>query len=336
MRTLIVAIALLASIHGQAQLPDSLRAHLDTALTVMQTRSLYAKGMPWKKIRRKAHAMARGADNKAALSPAIAWAFMQLNDHHGMFAQYDTVVRNTDSSAIKRYTPLLIAEWAKGPVIKTAMIGTVAYVRIPGMPGASASRMEFYTNWLTDSIRSLAAKQPTGWIIDLRMNTGGNLVPMIQGLASFFGDGILSYAMDRNRHISSTSQIKQGIFYADTTRVVPKHPAPGLQQANVAVITGPGTASSGEITAIHFQQRNNTRLFGEQTAGLATATTGFPFNNDNSYFLLATDFIADVHKRALPSIVTPHVTLKHNDLFTDLRNDNAVSAALSWLNSRPQ
>jgi C-terminal processing protease CtpA/Prc len=188
-----------------------------------------------------------------------------------------------------------------------------------------------YANWLADSVISLAKRNPKAWIIDLRMNTGGNITPMMSGLASFFGNGILSYYLDKDGQAVSTARVQDGAFSLDDNRAAIKNPLPALQKAKVAVIIGPGTASSGEGLAVHFKQRKNSRLFGQQTAGVANATTGFVFNNDNSYFLLTTAVIGNARKRALPEFVAPQVSVVLNDSFTDLYNDRAVKASLAWL-----
>lgn len=320
MRTWIACFFLFVICSGvRAQLPDSLRMHLDSAIYFMRAHSLYAGKVNWSKATKEAGVLAAKATTKEQLYPAIAHVFRQLNDHHGMFAQYNDVLRLPDSTPVKRLTKNILDEWAKGWRIKTAMIGDIAYLRIPGMPVNSPGLIEKYANWLADSVAVLASNKPAGWIIDLRMNTGGNILPMMSALAGFFEDGKLSFSIDRKGKVTGWASVRDGIFYQeDTLRTRLKAPVPSLQHVNVAVLIGAGTASSGEITAIHFQQRNRTKLFGEQTAGVANATEGFVFNHDKSYLLLTTAAMANKSGKKLPAFVLPAKTVKNNDMFTQL------------------
>jgi C-terminal processing protease CtpA/Prc len=315
-----------------AQLPDTLRSHIDSAIDIMKEHSLYADQVDWNNARSDAYLGAATAKNKEDLFKVIANIFTQLKDHHGWFEQYNDKLKLNDSSAIKRYTPSLIAEWAKGPTIKIEMIEEIAYLRIPGMPAYKQQQVDFYANWLADSISSLAARKPRGWIIDLRLNTGGNITPMMSALSAFFQDGILSYYVDRNGRPVSTSTIKKGIFYLDdTVHANLRKTPPRLNKSKVALIIGPGTASSAEGVAAIFQERKKTRLFGEATAGVANATQGFVFNRDNSYFLLTTAALGNKKKKRLPAYITPDVKIIHNDSFDHLSNDHAVIETLNWL-----
>ena len=332
MKKIVFTVAGLLSITGVfCQLPDSLRNHLDSAIGILQTHSLYAKKVNWPAARKQAYAAAAGATSREQLFQPIAGVYKKLDDHHGWFEQYNDKIQLTDSSTAKRLTENIKKAWAKGPKIVAEMMGDVAYLRMPGMPAYKRTQIEFYANWLADSINSLAAKKPAGWIIDLRMNTGGNILPMMTALACFFDDGVVSYYLDRNNKPSETSLIKNRIFYQDTLHIALAHAAPDLRTAKVAVLIGPGTASSGEGLAANFKQRPNTRLFGTKTAGVANSTEGFVFNNDNTYFLITTAQLGDKNRKPLPAFVLPHVEQPHNDLFDNLPNDNAVWVALKWL-----
>jgi hypothetical protein len=334
MKKILAVIVCLYGSYIHAQLPDSLRQHIDTAIEIMKTRSYYAAAVNWPAAKEKAYSLAAGAGNKAQLFPAIAGVFTQLGDHHGMFAQYDDMVRNTDSASVKRLTTAIKEEWSKGPVIKAEMLGDIAYLRLPGMPATSQKNIDFYANWLADSVRSLAGREPCAWIIDLRMNTGGNILPMMQGLAGFFPDGLLSWSLNNQGATTGSSVIRNNIFYLDDSlKANLRQPVPVLHHARVALIIGAGTASSAEAVAHYFRNRKNTKLFGEASCGLANFTEGFVFDNNNAYLLLVTSAITNPDKQLLPHIVTPHIHVTNNDHFTSLRTDNAIIAACKWIKS---
>lgn len=327
---LLLTLSVVTTVSGQ--LPDSVRQHIDTSIAIMKQHSLYTNQVNWDSATQLAYREAATARNKEQSFAAIAAVFTQLQDHHGFFSQYNDQLRLTDSMLPKRYTQSLRDEWAKGPRIKTQLIGDIAYLRMPGMQAFTGAQIDRYANWLADSINSLAARQPTAWILDLRMNTGGNIIPMMSPLACFFKDGIISYYMDRNNSPVSVSEIKKGIFYLDdTSHAHLRHELPALQQVKVAVLIGAGTASSGEGVAAIFKERKKANLFGEPSSGYANSTEGYVYNNDNSYFLLTTARLATKKKKVLPEQVSPDVAVVNNDSFNDLLNDNAIKAALKWL-----
>jgi carboxyl-terminal processing protease len=86
----------------------------------------------------------------------------------------------------------------------------------------------------------------------------------------------------------------------DTMAAKAQRPAPPLQNQKVAVLTGPGTASSAEALAAMFQEREHTVLMGTTTAGMANATNGFVFNREDAYFLISVASLGNKNKEPLP------------------------------------
>jgi C-terminal processing protease CtpA/Prc len=155
---------------------------------------------------------------------------------------------------------------------------------------------------------------------------------MLAGLAAFFADGVVGYCIERDGSATDESAFSNGSFtISGISQATIKSKIPSLTKARVAVLIGPGTASSGEGVAVVFRQRNRTKLFGENSAGLANATNGFVFNNNNAYFLISVAYLGDKNKKALPEYVTPDVIVKSNDAFNDLSRDTVVQAAIRWL-----
>ena len=316
---------------GNAQMADSLQTHLDEAIGIMKNRSLYARKVDWKKATDQAYDEAKNAQNKSQLFTPIAHVYKQLGDHHGWFEQYEDKIKLTDSSAIKRYTPQLYAAWGKGPKVVTAMIEDVAYLRIPGMNVYNQKQIDYCANWLLDSLSSLALRKPKAWIIDLRLNSGGNITPMMAPLTGFFDNGLVSCYLDKNNKPIETCQIKDGVFYNDTVHANLKRLPQDLKGVKVAILVGPGTASSGEGVAYNFKSRKNTQSFGQPTAGLANSTEGFLFNDKQSYFLLTTAALGDKKKKPQPEQFKPDVTFKGTESYDNPAEDATVKKALDWL-----
>lgn len=311
---------------------DSIRLHLDSCLQILKKESLYANRVNWKKIRKEVYHKAAGAVNKAQTFEALTIAFKALDDKHAAYYQYDDQFRSPNPLLDARYTDSIKAAWARGPQIIHRMIGTVAYVNVPYLGPKKQEDIDKYANWLYDGIAGLQAHHPTGWIIDLRLNGGGNIRPMLAGLAPFFDEGVVSYYIDKSGQSSDEAAFKDGNYLMDgvVQAAILKKTAP-LTNAKVAVLTGAGTASSGEITAAVFSQRANTRLFGDLTAGLANATGGFLLNENNTYFLISTAAIADPKKKIFPSQIKPMVMVTANEHYSDMETDSVVKAAMDWL-----
>ncbi|RYF87420.1 MAG: hypothetical protein EOO03_10660 [Chitinophagaceae bacterium] len=212
------------------------------------------------------------------------------------------------------------------------MMGDIAYLRIPAMNVYTQQQIDYCANWLADSVRSMASNNPGGWIIDLRINGGGHIIPMMSGIASFFPEGTVSYYLDKNNQPVGHSAIKNKIYFQDDSlRASIKNALPDLSKARVAVLIGRGTGSSGEGVAFNFMNRKKTKLFGENSAGVANATEGFVFNNEQSYFLLTTSKLGNKNKKPAPETLKPHVQVPVQDDFETPPHDAAVKAALKWL-----
>jgi C-terminal processing protease CtpA/Prc len=108
------------------------------------------------------------------------------------------------------------------------------------------------------------------------------MYPMLNGLKPFLGDDRLGYFVTSSRKEPWEAR---GL-------VSPPLQLMTLRSAWVAVITGPHTASSGEIVAIAFRGRPHVRSFGQPTAGLTTANQGFKLS-DGSSIALAVSLDAD-------------------------------------------
>ncbi len=341
MKRLLNLIVLLVTVQsGFAQMPDSVRSYVDTALKIIQTRSLFANEVDWGKTRDTAYILAAGATSYKEAFPAISYAYKQVKDYHGMVANSDTMYRypapvNFDSVLSKG----IKAEFLKGNriVIQTLDNG-IAYLRVPSMNVFSRTDMDARANMLRDSLCKIVSTDPKGLIIDLRMNTGGNSAPMLSGISPIFTDSILGYGVDRDNKFLSPTRLRNGVLVDDQGQpmVTLNNTCTINSKIKLAVLIGPSTVSSGEILAAFIRQQKNTRLFGEPTAGFCNATEGFLFNNNQGYLLLTVNRIADAKKYVYQSLrVEPDITIpSRNDNFQQLNSDPTVNAARKWIQSK--
>lgn len=335
LRTGLLTVILFFTIQLSAQLPDSIRQHIDSSLAILKNNSLYAGRVNWPQLEQRVYETAKTATTREQTFNALKIAFETLGDKHAAYYQYDDAYKHNNEALQARYSDSIKAAWQMKLGVANKIIGNIAYINIPFLGVTKQKDIDWYANYIYDTIAKLQQHKPEKWIIDLRLNGGGNIRPMLAGLAMFFGDGIVSYYMDRNGVTSDEAAFKNGDFLMDgKVQATINHKIPALKPVKVAVLIGPGTASSGEGVATVFQQRKNTKLFGQHSAGLANATNGFVFNNNLSYFLISTANLADKHKKVLPEFVQPDVVVKGNESFSHITSDPAVKAAIQWLNKK--
>ncbi|THF53297.1 hypothetical protein E6C50_03595 [Flavobacterium supellecticarium] len=312
---------------------DSVRTYIDSALIVLRENSLYANNVNWKKVEKQIYKQASEVKSKAKAFEVLKIAFTALGDKHAnYFSPEGNSYRLDNSELMSRYTDSLKAGWKRGLRIENKMIGDIAYISIPTIGVGKQQDIDKYANWIYDAVNSLSAKNPKGWIIDLRMNGGGNIRPMLAGLAMFFDNGTYTYYIDKDGNATDKAGFLNGDFVIDDQpQATIKTKMNLLSDARVALLIGPGTASSGEGVALVFSQKNNVKSFGTNTAGLANSTNGFVFYNKEFYFLISVAKIANKDKKLYSEIVKPQVYVKGYENFYKLADDPSVIEAIKWL-----
>ena len=174
----------------------------------------------------------------------------------------------------------------------------LAYVAVPEFGSGNTERQVAFATRLQALIRQLDTENPvTGWVVDLRGNGGGNMYPMLAGVGPLTGEGTLGYFITGRRE--EPFAYRRGEAYAGKPGHGVRVPQPyRLRQpaSPVAVLIGPGTASSGEITALAFMGRPATRVFGQPSAGFTTANQLIPLA-DGAELNLAVSTEADRTRR---------------------------------------
>lgn len=305
----------------------------------MQTKALNSKGLNWKEIKDSVYIKSEGANTYTETFPALLYAFKQLKDYHGMFANKDTMYRYPPPVKFEEVLSAGIKkEFLKGNRFVTNYLkGEIAYLRIPTMPVQQQKAMDDLGNRLRDSLCMLIAKNPKGIIIDLRMNNGGNSAPMISGVGPLFHLDTLGYGVDRDGNFLAPTRLIEGVVVNDKGEktVTINNTCSVNKNFPIAVLIGKSTLSSAEILAIFLGQQSNVKTFGEPTVGYSNATEGFLFGNRQGYLLLSVNKIADAQKRVNEEmLVRPDVEIKNNDNFENLKEDPTVVAALKWLTEK--
>jgi len=316
----------------QAQSADSLRLYVQECVSVMQRQSLYSNKVDWQRVQDTVQRWLPQVNDARAADELVIWVFDQLQDYHGMYAGLDSSHRSKNPAPDRVMSAGILAAYKQPRAVKLAMLdGGIAYYKMPAvLIGSNQARMKEWANLLMDSLCKLAALNPKAYIIDLRMNNGGNSEPMWQVIRLLTGDANKPLAADAAGHILPADTSLATLQYQQAA--VPDRTCLVNGKVPVAVLIGPGTASSGEIMALAFTTRARTRLFGEPSIGVGNATNGIVVHN-KGYLLLTVNYMANARKKVLKSgTVTPQVYVSSaQDDFDNPPADPTVQAAHKWL-----
>jgi carboxyl-terminal processing protease len=332
------------------------QAYLNQALDLMQAHALHTLEIDWPVVRSQAFERAAGAQTTVDTYPAIFYALTQLKERHSSLripdalSDADTKRAQESMSAIlglyknqasPRPNAVFRDRTAPSGHLIDAGDAVLAYVEIPACASKHSNMLENQGDFqaYADSLHTIAAgletSHPSGWIVDLRGNSGGNMYPMIAGIGFVLGEGTLGYFV-------SSSGTEEPWYYRQgsaggvvggkelTMTQVKDAPLTLPNLPPVAVLLDSGTISSGEAVAISFIRRRWSRSFGAHTYGLSTGNQGFPLPDGASLFLC--DVIEeDRDHRKYPDGIEPDVVLPEPFELPSEEADPVIQAARQWL-----
>jgi hypothetical protein len=317
-----------APVEGAPAAPAAVR-YLDAALALMERHSLNRGAVDWPALRAAALAHARGAVAPPGTYAALRFALRELGDRHSY------LLAPAPAAALLA-APVSNARTGRAPLAPVAEMrfGALAYLAVPGFAGGSPGAQAAFAEDLQARIGNLDLSMACGWILDLRLNTGGNLWPMLAGLGPLLGEGDLGASLypDGSR---------RGIWYRDgragfgdyvQLRVVAPHVLRD-RAAPLAVLVGARTASSAEVLVAAFRGRPATRTFGAATRGLSAGNRTFELA-DGAALVLTVAATSDRAGRVDAGPIEPDVTVASATAGA-LPADATVAAAAAWLQTQP-
>jgi carboxyl-terminal processing protease len=292
-------------------LAPAAQRELDSAFAIVRSRSLWRDTVTWSRVEPDVRAIAAGSETAADTYPAIRALLLRLGDHHSFLMKPQGAAAFRAGGAENQR-----------PVVRVQTDG-VGYISVPAYSGGDKTAAESYVRTVHDLL-ARAVSDGAGtcrWILDLRTNGGGNMWPMLGGLRPFVGEvGLGSFVS-----AAGSSPLWHARDHVDLRP--PATLAP-LESANVAVLTGPRTASSGEAVTISFIGRPRTRSFGLPTAGLSTANTTMTLP-DGAMILLTTAVEADRTGKRYGEKLTPDEVIPA--AASGATEDPQMDRAIAWL-----
>lgn len=328
--TPVVALTLAACGGGDAPSaptppPSAALAYLEGALDVMEQHSIRRREIDWPQFRADAVARLGAARTVPEAHPAVDATVRAIGDGHSRFYPPSRLPNRTDQPP------------SAESIVSGRRLGDVAYVYVPGFGGPNPTgRVDSTLAVLRALDGAEPAPPPCGWIVDLRLNTGGNMYPMIAGIGPVLGDGVAGGFVPPgggtiswfHRAGSAGSGSSQSLATATTPYALRR---PGVP---VAVLYGALTASSGEAVAISFRGGPHARSFGTETRGLSTANQGFALS-DGAIISLTTAAMADRAGTVYGGRLVPDERVPASGRPVPGVVDETVSAAQRWLRAQP-
>jgi hypothetical protein len=336
-RTLLPALALgLAACGGseptravpREEMGPAARAYLDAALDIMQANSLHRARIEWTGLRARAYDTAGTAQTPAETYPAIRSALRDLGDRHSSFAAPPS---STGGGGGTQPPPA-------PPPVGVSLAGGIAYVYMPAFVASASTE---HANAYHAVLRDLDAASPCGWVVDVRLNPGGNMWPMLAGIGPVLGEGEVGrfvapdgatarwWSRDGQAGVVSPGGVASVLARVSVAPYRLKRPMPP-----VAVLTGPVTASSGEAVVTAFRGRPDTRSFGRSTAGLSTANLAYRLS-DGAVINLTVSTFADRTGRLYGQSIAPDEVIPVSNITRDPATDQTLRAAVEWLREQP-
>ena len=190
------------------------RTYLTGVLDAMQKGALNRDSIDWDRVRAETLALAGDARTTTDTYVAIAHAIGELKERHSMLVLPDNLDKDR-KQAIQAQMRLELSKTrgavtgssrAKSPFASpNEMAGHLdrrngrvfAHVVVPHCSGQYAEwerntpYFEEFERKLSGIVADLLSQKPGGWLIDLRGNGGGNMWPMLAGIAAVLGEGDL-------------------------------------------------------------------------------------------------------------------------------------------------
>ncbi len=288
----------------------SAESFLNQMLNIMENNSINKHTIDWPVFRAKVIARVSGARTIKDTYPGILEALKMLGDNHSFLIKPDG--GNINYSTI---------HCGLQGISKPAMPGNVGYVKVNKFSGTVAEGQVF-SKEIQAQIKSQDNANIVGWIVDLSDNQGGNMWPMLAGIGPVLGEGISGYFIDADGvetgwAYEDGASLSAGVAVANVTDpyelLVPN--------PKVAVLLNNGIASSGEVMAISFIGRANTRSFGSPTCGLSTSNSMFILGGGHTLYL-TTGYLADRNKNKYGIPIVPDQSST---------NGSEVLDAIDWI-----
>ena len=322
---------------------DSIQYFLDSTFSIIKKHGLYKDKLDWRNITKNYYEPYLEKDSLEAIFPVFSEIFNTMEDKHSMMWHgkivYNASINFNDTLPKAKETLRQAYDTGKA-ILMAKRIGDYGYIRIPYLRSSNDFEEEVAKSQeIQDMICEIYSDDIKGWVLDLRLNGGGDVFPMISGIQQFLGEGTFGSVIENTK--TTDWSIKDGaVYYGDDKAAALRNYClpEKLINAKVAVLISQYTASSGEVTGLAFKGRPNTTFIGERTKGLMTANEVYslPFGEGieplGIILTLSIGYEQDRNGNQM-NFLKPDIYLFEDDNFDDLEKDRKVIEAIKWFKS---
>jgi carboxyl-terminal processing protease len=251
--------------------------------------------MDWGQVESKTLAAAAGAQTLADAYPAIRVALVEIRDPWAMY-------RSASGQVVGPDQPRCVRTNATAPVVP----GDVGYLKATPIPSRGVRAEREAAVAVRTALKAGDDNGAVHWIIDLRGYFMGSLPAAVIGLSPLMGDGTvfkMQYANSVVPFNAGESSIKTN--GEELQMNLGQFKLSGKKR-RIAVLVDGGTAGTGELLAIAFTGRNDTRVFGTPTCGIPPLRLVPQKLKDGAEFTLSAFRIQDRDGRVTRGPVEPH------------------------------
>lgn len=344
-KTLLFIAGLLtsASCFGQASPPysvaDSITIFYDSLFHELETKYLHRHDVNWDSLQPEILRIALTHTSFETSLTEVTPLFDAIGgDHLNLFSPegwYKSTLKPQLSQ--EDFSRELLEKYAQGAELEGKVLADgYGYLLVPPMLLLDADQEELNAaaQSIARTVDSLSATTTIkGWVIDLRLNIGGNANVMIAGLYRLLGNSSTYTTVYGDGTIKLLNTLKGGRFYQNEELLVEvATDAAPTPEVPVALLTSKLTASAGEFVVLGFRGRKNVTVIGEESYGLTSSNDLFslPFGTT---ITLTLSYGADRKGRHTASIV-PDIFVEKGDNYTDLTKDKNVMEAIKFIDLR--
>lgn len=338
-KTLVIFFILGLSLKGFAQkettAQDSIKIFYDGLFSALKNGYLHRKAVDWKVVEYETKQNLTQYNSFKTSLNEIKILFDKIGATHCIVYDQGKKYSATGKAISKaEYTEQWRKKYAAKPAFEAKVLdGKYGYILMPGMVffDTSSENVHKIAQAMYDQIADIKTKNKIeGWILDLRLNTGGNSWPMLLALYDLLGDHDIGGSLNLNKKLLGTIKLANGNYLDNGKKVSYINPVGELlDKTKLAVITGIFTGSSGEVTAMAFKGRPNTTFIGESTLGFTTGNIFWPLAFGTT-MALTNSYDSDRNGNYYERII-PDIAVSKQDNFDDLLLDQNIQESIKFL-----
>lgn len=322
-----------------ADAKDNSKAILDSIIQLSKTNAYNASKVDWERLSKEMFEISERYDSIDKIGKPAAHMFKMLGDSHGML-MYDYKVAfsyQPEEGGVLRDSlwQTITASKIKTPyeVVGKILENTnIAYVEIVGTGVMQTEDIKQARDNIRGVLCSLKEKDPSGWILDLRCNTGGNMHPMMAGIGELIPDTDLGGDTVDGINFRSTWSLEDGNFlengyahYGDPLQ------CPEVKnEKRIAVLTSKYTVSAGEVVVSSLKGQTNIKIIGEKTGGLSS-TNGWYILPDKWVLAPMQAYFMSKDKTVHKDGINPDISINERLDITHLFQGKSIERAIQWI-----